>query len=500
MSGTGSAAGYTLHTFNSTGSSSFDLSSSSLNGRLGATLTGNLIGVGAVTYNGPGTLTLAADNRLYNGTTKITGGTLNISNSYGLGNGAVELLTPGTALTFSTGISNYFLSRGISTAAGTSINLNGTVSITGDNSATTIASDISGGGRLSLSSGFYTLSGSNSFTGGTIINSGRLIALNPAAFSSGPITSTASTAGVSFATSTTLTNDMNWLGFGGDLTVDGGNVVTLAGKINVAQNFLFKAGGGTLEISSTEGNEFGDGITVIEGRLRGTAASLSTLLVNDGEVEFNQTTNGVVTRSIRGTGKLIKTGEGTLSFSPLFGGTTTFTGGTEVQDGRLQVSGASFPSNVNVSSNAVLEFIAGGAFRGVISGAGEVVKTAPGPLGLMGSNTYGGTTIVGTGILQIGDGGTTGTLGTGAVTLSNGATLVFNRADAMTVGNDIAGAGALMKDGAGTTTLSGRIPTRAARRSVWAAWSAMRRVCKGPSPTTQWSSSTKAAAGPTPAR
>ena len=108
-----------------------------------------------------------------------------------------------------------------------------------------------------------------------------------------------------------------------------------------------------------------------------------------------------------------------------------------------------------MSSNAVLEFIAGGAFRGVISGAGEVVKTAPGPLGLMGSNTYGGTTIVGTGILQIGDGGTTGTLGTGAVTLSNGATLVFNRADAMTVGNDIAGAGALMKDGAGTTTLSG---------------------------------------------
>ena len=55
--------------------------------------------------------------------------------------------------------------------------------------------------------------------------------------------------------------------------------------------------------------------------------------------------------------------------------------------------------------------------------------------------------------LQIGNATTTGTLGTSNV-VDNGA-LVFNRSNAMTVGNTISGTGTVTQSGSGTTTLSG---------------------------------------------
>jgi len=81
---------------------------------------------------------------------------------------------------------------------------------------------------------------------------------------------------------------------------------------------------------------------------------------------------------------------------------------------------------------------------------------------LTGANTYtGGTTVFVTagatrGVLQIGDGGTTGTLGTGVISLvGTGAHLSFNRSDSVAVANTIGGQGWISKDGGGTLTLSG---------------------------------------------
>ena len=77
--GSGTATGYTLHTF--TGSGSLNLSGVNLNNRLRATHSGNFIGSGNLIYNGPGILTLTGTGHTYSGTTTISAGHLRVNSS-----------------------------------------------------------------------------------------------------------------------------------------------------------------------------------------------------------------------------------------------------------------------------------------------------------------------------------------------------------------------------------------------------------------------------------
>ena len=88
-----------------------------------------------------------------------------------------------------------------------------------------------------------------------------------------------------------------------------------------------------------------------------------------------------------------------------------------------------------------------------IGGTGSLVQQGTGITALTGNNSYGGTTTIAVGTLQVGTGGTTGTLGTGAVT--NNGVLSINRSDATTLAQNISGSGALQQTGTGTTTLTG---------------------------------------------
>ena len=120
-----------------------------------------------------------------------------------------------------------------------------------------------------------------------------------------------------------------------------------------------------------------------------------------------------------------------------------------------------FENNLNLGSAARSVYVPvsanSGAFAtlsGVISGAsGTLTKGLDGLLVLTGNNTY-GNTVINSGTLQIGAGGSTGTLGTGGVT--NAATLVFNRSDSYggSVSNVISGAGAVTLN-QGALTLTG---------------------------------------------
>jgi autotransporter-associated beta strand protein len=190
-------------------------------------------------------------------------------------------------------------------------------------------------------------------------------------------------------------------------------------------------------------------------------------------------------------GGIIKTGVG----QHLFSGANTYIGGTTIQQGTLQLGNASALgsttatltvngglldiNNQTVSvgnltgsggtiynnGNAARTFTigngggTGGNFQGVIAnntnaGAGSLalVKTAAGSIILSGNNTYTGATLISGGVLQIGNGGTTGSLATSALT--NNATLIYNRSNDFSVGYVISGSGQLIKQGAGMMTLT----------------------------------------------
>ncbi len=90
---------------------------------------------------------------------------------------------------------------------------------------------------------------------------------------------------------------------------------------------------------------------------------------------------------------------------------------------------------------------------GVLSGPGIFYKDGPGTLVLTGNNTHSGGTIIRDGVLQIGDGGTSGSLGSGPVTVYS--TLVFNRSDSFTFAGILKGSGNVIQNGPGGLTLSG---------------------------------------------
>ena len=87
----------------------------------------------------------------------------------------------------------------------------------------------------------------------------------------------------------------------------------------------------------------------------------------------------------------------------------------------------------------------------VLTGAGGLIKEGLGTLTLTGANDYGGGTAIADGILQLGNGGTSGSI---LGDVANSGVLAFNRADAVGFGGTVSGTGGVWQVGTGQTTLS----------------------------------------------
>ena len=117
----------------------------------------------------------------------------------------------------------------------------------------------------------------------------------------------------------------------------------------------------------------------------------------------------------------------------------------------VTVPGAVAPQLVTIDNSARSYAFTG---AGGIAGAGRLVKNGSGRATFETANTFTGGTSVVAGTLQIGTGGVLGTL-TGPVAIDAGATLLLDRSGALAIDGTLSGAGALVKQGSGTATISG---------------------------------------------
>jgi fibronectin-binding autotransporter adhesin len=123
---------------------------------------------------------------------------------------------------------------------------------------------------------------------------------------------------------------------------------------------------------------------------------------------------------IGGTGGVTKS----LSSAVTFTGNNTYTGGTTISAGTLQLGDGGTAGSIigAVTDNGMLIFNRSDSstFAGNISGTGAIQKLGSGTLTLTGTNTYTGTTTISAGKLVVSNSTGSGT-GTGAVNVTAGA-------------------------------------------------------------------------------
>jgi len=258
----------------------------------------------------------------------------------------------------------------------------------------------------------------------------------------------------------------------GTLAFNRSDTLTYAGIIS-GSGSVIQGGPGTTVL--TGNSTYTGGTTISSGRLQlgdgGTTGAIAGDVLNNSILAFNRSDVVTFAGVISGSGAVEHNGTGTTTLT----GTNTYAGGTVFNAGTLAVAAdanlgaasgglafnggtlqttAAFASARNAALGSVggtVQTDADLAMSGVIAGAGGLTKTGTGTLTLTGNNTYTGTTTITSGILQLGNGGTTGSI---AGDVANNATLAINRSDTLVLAGTISGSGALQQNGTGTTVLT----------------------------------------------
>ena len=266
--------------------------------------------------------------------------------------------------------------------------------------------------------GTLTLSGANTYSGGTTLSAGTIAVGNNAGLGTGSLAMADSTT-LQAASAVTLVNNIGVTGAASINT--NGNDLGLTGNIT-GTGGVTKSGSGVLTLSGT--NTYNDSTTISAGSIKAGAANTlspnSAVTVNSGASlnlnNFSQvigslagagnTSLGSATLAtggnnastsysgvIDGTGALTKTGSGTFTLS----GANTYSGGTTVSAGTLIGDTTSLQGNI--INNAALQFnqSTSGSYSGVMSGTGTVDILGAGAVTLSGANTYSGQTTISSG-------------------------------------------------------------------------------------------------------
>ncbi|MFP5936048.1 fibronectin-binding autotransporter adhesin ShdA [Salmonella sp. 741265054_HSA] len=319
-------------------------------------LENTLFGSGSLVKTGTGELTLSSDNT-YSGGTTISGGTLTADHADSLGSGDIDNsgvlqvgegelknTLSGSGSLVKTGTGELTLNGDNDYSGGTTID-DGT--LTADHADSLGSGDIDNSGVLQVGEGELentlsgagslvktgmgelTLSGDNSYSGGTTITDGTLIADHADSLGTGTIANS------------------------GVLKVGEGELEnTLSGT-----GSLVKTGTGELTLSGD--NSYSGGTTISDGTLiadhadslgTGAIANSGVLKVGEGELE----------NTLSGSGSLVKTGTGELTLS---GDNNTYSGDTTIADGTLIAANVNALGSGNIDNSGTLMLDANGAFE-----------------------------------------------------------------------------------------------------------------------------------------
>ncbi|HFW5418411.1 TPA: fibronectin-binding autotransporter adhesin ShdA [Salmonella enterica subsp. enterica serovar Wandsworth] len=393
-----------------------------------------------LTKQGDGTLILSNTGNDY-GDTEIDGGILAAKDAAALGSGDVAIAENATLALSQGTLDNNVTGEGQIVKSGS------------DELIVTGANDYSGG--TTISGGTLTADHADSLGTGAVANSGVL------QVGEGELENTLSGSGSLVKTGTgelTLSGDNSYSGgttiIGGTLTADhsdslGTGAVANSGVLQVGEgeleNTLSGSGSlvktGTGELTLSGDNTYSGGTTITGGTLTADHAdSLGTgAIANSGVLQVGE---GELKNTLSGSGSLVKTGTGELTLN----GDNDYSGGTTIDDGVLIADNADSLGTGAVANNGVLQ-VGEGELKNTLSGTGSLVKIGTGELTLNGDNDYsGGTTISdGTLIANHAD-----SLGTGAI--DNSGVLQVGEGE---LENTLFGSGSLVKTGTGELTLSG---------------------------------------------
>ncbi len=457
------------------------------------TYAGNIIGLGgSLEKYGDGTLTLSGSIS-YSGGTTLNRGTIAVDSDAKLGLSMGGLTFNGgrlqTTATFPTGRT-------------TTLNAGGGAFLVDSSTTLLHGGTISGtGGLIKRGGGILTLTGSNSYSGGTTITAGRLRSGAAGAF----VDNTGYT--LDGGILELLNNDLTMStlsGSGGEiilgnglLRVDQTDDTRYAGAISGAGS-LTKSGGGILTLSG--GNSYTGGTTVTAGTLQSGSADAfpgnSGYTVNGGTLDLNdqtlsmsslsgsggnltlgsasltvsQSTDTSYSGDISGAGGFAKAGSGILVLSGantysgdtgLLGGILSIASDSNLGDsgGALTFNGGTLQTTADFSTSRSITIDGGNGtldvsgstthtHSGVISGSGALQKNGSGTLILTGTNNYSGGTSVIAGTLQSDTASLQGNI-------TNNASVIFNQGSDGTYAGNMNGSGSLSKTGNGILTLTG---------------------------------------------
>ena len=434
-------AGTSTLTINTSGSSTY-----------AGTIQNGGAGITAISKSGTGSLTLSGGNT-HTGTTTLSAGTLSINSATAIGTGSLTISggtidnTSGGGITLSTNNAQNW--NGDFTFTGTQ-NLNmgtGVVAMSANRLITTNASNltvggiISGGFRLTKDGGgTLTLTGANTFSGGTTLNAGTLNINNPNALGTVAGTFIINGGTIDNATGgsiTTLNYPQTWAGdfsFTGtqNLNLGTGNVtigsnrqvtvnantLTVGGVISAPGVNLTKAGAGTLSFGSNAVtvNSLANNAGILNSTsgtltIAGNFNSTGTFNHSNGLVIFNggspQSLAGVIYNHLNLTGAGQKNASGNVSVVGNLTNASVF----DLSTHTLSVSGTiantggtirfAGPSNGMAINTGTVEYY--GAGQNVAAGIYQnlTISQSSGEASLGGAVTVNGVLTLNTGRLNL---------------------------------------------------------------------------------------------------